>query len=147
LFIADAAACMPLSRIQLARYLRRTMSGVAWDLWSCLRGRRLDGFKFRRKPLIGPFIVDFVCLSAQLVVEIDGELFGGRAAGDGGQLQWLEAHGFRVVRFTSLDVSQRMDYVLGVLSAELAARPVFLPARGSFRGRPALPRRPGARAP
>ena len=49
---------MLLSRIQLARYLRRTMSGVEWDLWSCLRGRRLDGFKFRRKALLGPYIVD-----------------------------------------------------------------------------------------
>jgi len=138
---------VPLSRIRLARYLRRTMSGVEWDLWSCLRARRLDGFKFRRKALVGPFIVDFVCLSARVVVEIDGELFGGGAAGDGGRLQWLESHGFRVVRFTSLDVSQRIDYVLGVVSAELAGRPVFLPERGSFRGRPALPRRPEARAP
>ncbi|TMD33918.1 MAG: DUF559 domain-containing protein [Chloroflexi bacterium] len=138
---------VPLSRIQLARYLRRTMSGVEWDLWSCLRARRLDGFKFRRKALVGPFIVDFVCLSARVVVEIDGEPFGGGAAGDGGRLQWLESHSFRVVRFTSLDVSQRIDYVLGVVSAELAGRPVFLPERGSFRGRPALPRRPEARAP
>ena len=123
------------------------MSGVEWDLWSCLRARGLDGFKFRRKALIGPFIVDFVCLSARLVVEIDGELFERGAAGDGGRLQWLESHGFRVVRLSSLDVSQRMDYVLGVISAELAARPVFLSARGSFRGRPALPHRPEARAP
>ena len=138
---------VPLSRIQLARYLRRTMSSVEWDLWSYLRGRRLDGFKFRRKAPIGPFIVDFVCLSARVVVEIDGELFGGGAPGDGGRTQWLESHGFRVVRFTSLDVSQRLDYVLGVVSAELAARPVFLPARGSFRGRQALPHRPEARAP
>jgi very-short-patch-repair endonuclease len=123
------------------------MSGVEWDLWSCLRARRLDGFKFRRKALVGPFILDFVCLSARLVVEIDGELFGGAAGGDGGRLQWLESHGFRVVRLNSLDVSQRMDYVLGIVSAELAARPLFLPGRGYFRGRPSLPRRSEARAP
>src|SRR5260370_165508 len=61
---------VPLSRVELARYLRRTMSGVEWDLWSCLRGKRLDGFKFRRKALVGPYIGDFACFSARLVVEL-----------------------------------------------------------------------------
>src|SRR2546428_13369463 len=103
---------VPLSRIRLARYLRRTMSGVEWDLWSCLRARRLDGVKFRRKALIGPFIVDFVCLSARVVVEIDGELFGGGAAGDGGRLQWLGAHGLWSVRFRRLGEVQPTDSVV-----------------------------------
>jgi len=64
-----------MSRVELARYLRRTMGSVEWDLWACLRARRLEGFKFRRKALIGPYIVDFACLSSRLVVEIGGEMY------------------------------------------------------------------------
>jgi very-short-patch-repair endonuclease len=114
---------MPLSRIELARYLRRTMSGVEWDLWSRLRGRRLDGFKFRRKALIGPYIVDFACMSARLVVEIGGEMYDRSPPSDAARAAWLDARGFRVVRFTPDDVSGRMDSVITTIRGELASRP------------------------
>jgi very-short-patch-repair endonuclease len=113
---------VPLSRIQLARYLRHTMSGVESNLWSCLRSRQVDGFKFRRKALIGPYIVDFACLSAGLVIEIDAGMYGGRGVVDDGRDAWLASHDFRVVRFTDADVAERMDQVLDTLRAELATR-------------------------
>ena len=152
---------MPLSRIALARYLRRTMSGVEWNLWSCLRARRLGGYKFRRKALVGPYIVDFACLSARLVVEIGGELYDGRWFGDDGRAAWLESRGFRVVRFTDRDVAEHLERVLDTIRSELLARPQFTrpytrltgetsPAatgRGSFRGRRFRLRRPGPRGP
>jgi very-short-patch-repair endonuclease len=152
---------MPLSRVALARYLRRTMSGVEWNLWSCLRAKRLDGYKFRRKALVGPYIVDFVCLSARLVVEIGGELHDGRSFGDDGRAEWLESRGFRVLRFTDGEVAERLGHVLETIRSELLARPQFTrrysrptgeinPAaigRGSFRVRRFRPRRPGPRGP
>ncbi len=128
---------MPLSGIQLARYLRRTMSGVEWDLWSCLRGRRLDGFKFRRKALLGPYIVDFACLSVRVVVEIGGEMYDRAPASDAARAAWLGSRGFRVVRFTPDDVRGRMDFVLSTIRGELASRPSISAWRGPgyFRGR------------
>lgn len=155
------ARAVPFSRYSLARYLRRTMSGVEWNLWSCLRARQVDGFKFRRKAVIGPYIVDFACLSARLVVEIDGDLYYAAAPHDDGRAQWLETRGFRVLQFASADVAERLDYIVGTISAELAARPVASspsvrgrdrirpagPGRGSFRALPSLRRRPGARGP
>jgi very-short-patch-repair endonuclease len=152
---------MPLSRIALARYLRRTMSGVEWNLWSYLRARGLGGYKFRRKALVGPYIVDFACLSARLVVEIGGELYDGRWFGDDVRSAWLESRGFRVVRFADRDVAEHLEQVLDTIRSELAARPQFTRPytrltgeisraaieRGSFRGRRFRPRRPGPRGP
>lgn len=142
-------AAVPLSRIQLARYLRRTMSSVEWDLWSCLRLKRLAGFKFRRKALIGPYIVDFVCLASRLVVEIGGEMYDRSPPCDAARAAWLEARGFRVVRFTPDDIRSRLDAVLSTISGELAASERLSAARGpgSFRGRPARRHRPVEQGP
>jgi very-short-patch-repair endonuclease len=121
---------MPLSRVELARYLRRTMSGVEWNLWSCLRARQLDGFKFRRKALVGPYIVDFACLSARLVVEIGGEMFDRSPPNDSARAAWLESRGFRVVRFTPVEVTERMNHVLGTIRIVLHAPVSF--KRGDY---------------
>src|SRR5712691_2936106 len=123
---------VPLSRGELARYLRRTMSGVEWNLWSCLRGRQLDGFKFRRKALVGPYIVDFACLSARLVVEIGGEMFDRSPPSDAARAAWLASRGFRVVRFTPVEVTERIEHVREAIRVTLHAR---LPDPFPFRER------------
>jgi very-short-patch-repair endonuclease len=150
---------VPLSRVELARYLRRTMSGVEWDLWSCLRAKQIDGFKFRRKALVGPYIVDFACLSARLVVEIGGEMFDRSPPSDAARAAWLGSRGFRVLRFTPVDVAERLDKVLERIRAELAARPRLTsgyppgetnraePGPGFSRARRFRRHRPAARAP
>jgi len=138
---------MPMSRVELARYLRRTMGSVEWDLWACLRARRLEGFKFRRKALIGPYIVDFACLSSRLVVEIGGEMYDRSPPSDAARAEWLETRGFRVMRFAPDDIRGRIDFVLSAIRAELALAPPITSARGPgfFRGRPARWRRREAR--
>ncbi len=155
-------AAMLLSRYELARYLRRTMSGVEWDLWSSLRGRQVEGFKFRRKALIGPYIVDFACLSARLVVEVGGEMWDRSASSDAARASWLVANGYRIVRFTPVDVHERTEHVVDTIRAALAGRPRYMSvasgragpeanraprARGFFRGRRVRPRRPTGRGP
>jgi very-short-patch-repair endonuclease len=147
---------MPLSRVELARYLRRTMSGTEWDLWSCLRGKQIDGFKFRRKALVGPYIVDFACLSARLVVEIGGEMFDRSPPSDATRATWLESRGFRVARFTPVDVGERLENVLDTIRVMLhAPLPLLVgergfnragPGPGFARGRRFPRRRPAARA-
>src|SRR5712664_4942565 len=145
---------VPLSRVELVRYLRRTMSAVEWDLWSCLRNQRLDGFKFRRKALVGPYIVDFACLSARLVVEIGGEMFDRAPPSDAARAAWLESRGFRVVRFTPVDITERMEHVLQAIRVMLHAPiPNTLsfsragPGPGFVGGRRFRRRRPTGRGP
>jgi very-short-patch-repair endonuclease len=60
----------------LARTLRRTMTDFEVRLWANLRRNQLGGFHFRRQHTIGPYIADFACLDAKLVIELDGAQHG-----------------------------------------------------------------------
>ncbi len=57
--------------LQAAREMRHDPTTAEKLLWEALRGRRLAGLKFHRQDVIGPFIADFYCASARLVVEVD----------------------------------------------------------------------------
>jgi very-short-patch-repair endonuclease len=58
--------------VTAARDLRAHETSVEDLLWEELRGRRLDGMKFRRQHPIGAFVVDFCCAESRLVIELDG---------------------------------------------------------------------------
>src|SRR5260370_2460626 len=99
------------------------MRGVEGVMWSCLRGRRLDGFKFRRKALLGPYIVDFACMSSRLVVEIGGVMDDRSPPDDAARAAWLDSRGFRVGPFTPDDVGGRIAFLLSTIPGALAASP------------------------
>ncbi|MFT3729769.1 MAG: endonuclease domain-containing protein [Terricaulis sp.] len=82
-------------------------------LWTALRKRRLDGFKFRRQHPIGPYIVDFACVSARLVVEVDGATHStaDELAHDALRTMFLQRAGWRVLRVTNLDVFENLNGV------------------------------------
>jgi len=73
-------------------------------LWGGLRKRQLAGCLFRRQYPLGRYIVDFVCLEKRLVVEVDGGQHTEQAEADRERTAWLEAQGYRVVRFWNTDV-------------------------------------------
>jgi len=78
----------------LARKLRRTPTDAEIRLWSRLRRKQLEGFRFRRQHPLGPYVVDFFCAAAKLIVEVDG----GQHANDGdARTRWLAARGYRVI--------------------------------------------------
>ncbi|HKJ77710.1 MAG TPA: endonuclease domain-containing protein [Gammaproteobacteria bacterium] len=89
---------------ELTRALRRRPTDAEQRLWYHLRARRLAGFKFRRQVAIDPYIVDFVCLEARLVVEADGGQHAEQAAGDAERTANLEARGYRVLRFWNHEI-------------------------------------------
>ena len=64
----------------LAREQRQIPTRSEEALWRDLRARRMDGSKFRRQTPLGPYVVDFVCFEARLVVELDGPPHDGVAA-------------------------------------------------------------------
>jgi adenine-specific DNA-methyltransferase len=79
----------------------------------------LAGHKFRRQYPIGPYIADFVCLERRLVVEVDGGQHMERVTEDERRTGFIEAHGFKVLRFWSHDVLQDIEAVLDVILSEL----------------------------
>lgn len=98
-------------------------------VWTELRGRKLDGYKFRRQAPIGPYIADFYCPAATLVVEIDGPVHDERPVRDEHRTRYLEARGIRVLRFRADEARLRMEDVKEAIVE--ACRPV--------RPHPALP--------
>ncbi|WP_449328191.1 endonuclease domain-containing protein [Sphingopyxis sp. 550A] len=106
-------------------------------LWEQLRGQKL-GAKFRRQHPVGPYVADFCCMAARLIVEIDGEAHdrGMAPARDAARDARLTAQGFEVVRVTAKDVLENMDGVVALLRLKAdsplhhASGMVPLPASG-----------------
>ena len=95
-----------------ARQLRRVMTPPERKLWSKLRGRQLDGFKFRRQhPLLG-YVLDFYCAERKLAVELDGPSHAGSIEYDEVRTERLAAEDIRVVRYTNLEIEENVDGVL-----------------------------------
>ena len=98
-----------------ARALRKNQTNAERLLWHHLRDRRLAGHKFRRQHPIGPFIVDFVCIEARLIIELDGGQHTLQVEDDNQRTTYLESKGYRVVRFWNNQVLKDIQAVLGVL--------------------------------
>jgi len=99
---------------------RRRCKRSAGRLWSRLRRKQLEGFRFRHQHPLGPYIVDFFCAEAKLIVEVDG----GQHADDGeARTRWLEARGYRIVRLWNNDVLANTEGVLGKILDALRADP------------------------
>ena len=98
-----------------ARQLRRRMTPAEHRLWQHLRCKQLDGLRFRRQHPIGRFIVDFCCVEHRLVIEIDGEAHAAQIEYDEVRSEWLEARGYRVLRFTNQEVHHQLARVLEVI--------------------------------
>ena len=99
------------ARLERAQELRLNSTFSERLLWSRLRSKRLARFKFRRQHVIGPFIVDFYCADARLVIELDGRSHDNRSGQDNQRTQYLHEQGLRVVRYFNDDVIDDVDAV------------------------------------
>lgn len=104
-----------------AREMRHEPTPAEDHLWHWLRGRQLNGTKFRRQHAIDRYIVDFVCIEQMLIVEVDGLIheLPDQQARDVNRQAHLEALGYRVLRFTNGEVLQSVEAVLEVIGAAL----------------------------
>jgi very-short-patch-repair endonuclease len=103
------------------RQLRRDSTDAERALWRRLRARRI-GAKFRRQHALGPFIADFYCAAARLVVELDGgqHFEARRELDDARRTRWLHERGIRVLRFTNTEALREPDAVVDAIAAALA---------------------------
>ena len=122
----------PIRQVRRARRLRKQMSLPEVLLWRELR-KRPGGFKFRKQFPLSPFVVDFVCLSARLAIEVDGEThdFGENPARDIKRDRTVAAQGFTVLRIPATDVLKDMESVVKVIVDRcVAPGPLHRPADG-----------------
>jgi len=98
--------------------LRYNTTDAEKHLWYCLRGKRLKGYKFRRQHLIYPYVLDFVCLKKNLVIELDGSQHAEQHSYDEKRTAFLQTKGYTVLRFWNTEVMQETEMVLNeILSA------------------------------
>ena len=111
-----------MKNTQRARALRKNQTDAEQLLWKYLRSRQLNGFKFRRQVPIGPYIVDFLCMSLKLIVEVDGSQHMSNLQYDNSRTLYLENHGFHVVRYWNNEVLSQTGCVLEALTLTLSQR-------------------------
>lgn len=97
-----------------ARWLRKNMTTAEQKLWSALKDRQLDGFKFRAQHPVGRFIVDFYCPACRLMIEVDGAIHSTRTDYDVARTDQLKSYGYTVIRFTNDEV---IHHLLDVLNS------------------------------
>lgn len=102
--------------VHFARAMRRVPTSAEALLWVALRNRRIDNLKFRRQAPIGPFIADFFCPAARLVIEIDG-ITHERSSNDSRRDAWMRAQGLRVLRVWHDEVMHNLEGVVARIRA------------------------------
>lgn len=110
-----------MQQITRARELRRRMTDAERLLWHHLRGRRFYQHKFRRQVPLGPYIADFVCMDARLIIEVDGGQHASSVCRDAARDAFLHRMGFRTLRFWNNHVLENIEGVLQQLMAEIRA--------------------------
>ncbi len=118
-----------------ARELRLRETWAEELLWEALRGRRLDGLKFRRQHPMGPFVLDFCCVERRIAIELDGGVHETQLEQDAAREELLIANGFRVLRFPNEDIFDRLPQVLEqIREAARGERPARPPGPGRTSG-------------
>ena len=106
-----------------ARELRRSQTDAERKLWRELRDRQIAEYKFRRQHPIGPYIADFACPEAHLIVELDGGQHLERTNYDQSRSRYFEKRGWRILRFWDDEALKQTNVVLERILFELVAGP------------------------
>ncbi|KTE20284.1 hypothetical protein ATE67_11990 [Sphingopyxis sp. H050] len=106
-----------------SRELRLNATAAERALWAQLSARKISGVRFNRQFPIGPFICDFVSRTAKLVIEVDGGQHSVDVAKDEARTAYLQARGYRVIRFWNNDVLERIEGVVMEIERVLADMP------------------------
>jgi very-short-patch-repair endonuclease len=120
----------------LSRKLRRQATPAERGFWTLTYSWRQEGWHFRRQYQLGSYYVDFVCISAGLVVEIDGDTHGADIgmSNDAVRDDYLSGRGFTVLRFSNRDVLNNAEGVFSIIASHLETRTPIPPPQPSPRG-------------
>ena len=99
-----------------ARAMRGALTDAELRFWRLLRDRRLSGLKFRRQVPVGPYIVDFLCVGAKLIIEADG-LQHAETRRDNVRDAYRASQGWKVLRFWNNEVFLNREGVLETILA------------------------------
>jgi very-short-patch-repair endonuclease len=98
-----------------SRSLRRNATDVEQHLWYEIKNRQFAKSKFRRQYVIEPYIVDFICISKKLVIELDGGQHCDQLKYDHVRTLFLQNKGYNVLRFWNDAILKEKEAVLEVV--------------------------------
>jgi len=106
------------NKITIAKKLRINSTDTEKYLWKYLRGRQFEGIKFRRQHPIGKYVVDFINLEREIIIEVDG---GQHLENKKDKLRdrWLKEQGYEVLRFWDNEVLTNVEGVLEVIKEKI----------------------------
>jgi very-short-patch-repair endonuclease len=107
--------------VQRARQLRRDSTEAEKKLWRALRAK-LPQYKWRRQMPVGPYFADFACFAQKLVVELDGGQHAESGEYEKARTRFIEAQGYRFLRFWNNDVLMNTTGVLERIAETLSRR-------------------------
>jgi len=107
----------------IARRLRKQSTNVEKLLWQRLKGRQLEGYKFRRQQPVGSYIVDFINFEKRIIIELDGGQHAIEKDMDKKRDNWLKAEGYKVLRFWNNEIFENIEGVLEVIRKKLLPLP------------------------
>lgn len=122
-----------------ARELRSNMTKAEIILWSRLRSKKIDGYKFRRQQPIFDYVVDFYCNELKLIIEVDGEIhsFPEKKESDKKREKLLTINGYHVLRLTNLDVETEIKATIIKIKSFISLN--FSPPQGDPKGVKEIP--------
>jgi very-short-patch-repair endonuclease len=119
-----------LHRHSLAKKLRKNFTDTERFLWRHLRAKQINGYKFRRQEPIGPYIVDFICQEARVIIEVDGGQHSMAREKDFDRDRWLKEQDYRVLRFWNNEVLTNINGVLEIIRDNVKHPPLTPPLKG-----------------
>ncbi len=102
-----------------ARRLRNNMTKEEMVLWQKLKGKQICNSRFRRQHPIGPYIVDFYCHAAKLVIELDGKIHLNSKESDKKRTDELKSFKLEVIRFSNNEVETNIDEVIKQITSKV----------------------------
>ncbi|MBH25882.1 MAG: hypothetical protein CMH57_15855 [Myxococcales bacterium] len=102
-----------------ARTMRHEPTRTERVLWELLKARRCGGYKFRRQHSIGPYIADFYCKAAKLVVELDGSIHEATAEYDQERDAFMKLQGLQILRIQNEELLKSPGHVLAMIMGAL----------------------------
>ncbi|NWG34106.1 MAG: endonuclease domain-containing protein [Chloroflexi bacterium] len=105
--------------VEIAREFRKEPTESERILWQALRGKKLDGIKFRRQQPVSYFVVDFYNSDYRLVVEVDGAIHDNQVEADRARQEILELLGLNVLRIRAETVEKDLAAALYQIRAKI----------------------------
>ena len=120
--------------IERQRLMRKSPTAAEKKIWMALKGKQIDGLKFRRQHGVGLYIVDFYCDQCKLIIEVDGSVHDTFEAKkyDHERTLYLQSAGYSILRFQNSDVMNNFESVLEKIRIELQSQ--FPSIYGGARG-------------